>query len=180
VHEGAQLHGQLTTLAGLPDIVDVEASGFGRGSYPIEVGVALGDGRTACFLIEPYPDWVHWTSEAEALHGITRDILLRHGQPPDHVAAALNELLAARVVYTDAWGTDSSWLALLHARTGIPASYRLETLAALLSEEQRARWGGLKQRARDDLKLNRHRASADALVLQTAYAYSTVNPAVCK
>lgn len=156
----------------MPDIIDVEASGFGRGSYPIEVGVALATGRTACFLIRPFDDWTHWTTEAESLHHISRCILHAHGQSPFRVAELLNDLLAGRMVYTDAWGFDSSWLGLLHERTGIPARYRLETLSALLSEAQRARWDEHKAHARQELGLMRHRASADALVLQRAYESS--------
>ena len=33
------------TLADAPCVLDMEASGFGRHSYPVEVGVALPDGR---------------------------------------------------------------------------------------------------------------------------------------
>lgn len=162
--------------ARVPDIIDVEASGFGRGSYPIEVGVALASERTACFLVRPEPDWTHWSSEAQALHGITRDILHTRGQPPELVANALNELLAQRTVYTDAWGVDSSWLALLHDRAGIPARYRVEALSTLLDEEQRADWAGLKKRVRNEMGLERHRASADALVLQRAYLTCIARP----
>ena len=36
-----------------PIIIDIEASGFGRGSYPIEVGLVLPDGTPHCFLIAP-------------------------------------------------------------------------------------------------------------------------------
>ncbi len=39
----------------LPTVIDVEASGFGAGSYPIEVGVAFPDGRSWCCLIRPEP-----------------------------------------------------------------------------------------------------------------------------
>lgn len=155
-----------------PDIIDVEASGFGRGSYPIEVGVALASGQTACFLIRPFDDWTHWTAEAESLHQISRTVLVSHGHPPQLVVRTLNDLLADRVVYTDAWGVDSSWLALLHERVGVPARYKLETLSALLNEAQRDVWAEQKERARAEMGLTRHRASADALVLQQAYASS--------
>lgn len=155
-----------------PSIIDVEASGFGRGSYPIEVGVALASGHTACFLIRPIPEWTHWTAEAEALHGISRAVLTARGRPPAEIAGALNSLLAGQVVYSDAWGVDSSWLALLHATGGIPALYKIDALTRLLSEGQQNAWADLKQCARTQLRLDRHRASADALVLQTAYLLS--------
>jgi len=156
----------------MPDIIDVEASGFGRGSYPIEVGVALDTGKTVSFLIRPFDDWTHWTEEAESLHRISREVLRTHGLPPDTVASKLNELLAGKVLYTDAWGVDSSWLGLLHERTEIPAHYRLESISTLLNEAQRAGWGELKAQARRELDITRHRASADALVLRRAYEAS--------
>ena len=40
----------------VPNIIDVEASGFGPHSYPIEVGLALGDGSKFCSLILPVRD----------------------------------------------------------------------------------------------------------------------------
>ena len=43
-----------------PLIIDVEASGFGSKSYPIEIGVALNDGQRFCTLILPAPNWTHW------------------------------------------------------------------------------------------------------------------------
>lgn len=88
------------------------------------------------------------------------------------MALALNELLAGRVAYTDAWGVDSSWLALLHERAGVPARYKLEALSCLLNEAQRDGWADLKHSARLEMSLARHRASADALVLQRAYSRS--------
>ncbi len=44
----------------LPTIIDIEASGFGRGSYPIEVGFITADGKTGCSLIKPEAQWKSW------------------------------------------------------------------------------------------------------------------------
>ena len=38
-----------------PPILDIEASGFGLGSYPIEVGCILPDGRTLRVVRQPHP-----------------------------------------------------------------------------------------------------------------------------
>ena len=51
--------------ADTPLIIDVEASGFGGASYPIEIGVALDDGHKYCALILPEPEWTHWDAAAE-------------------------------------------------------------------------------------------------------------------
>ena len=39
-----------------PIVLDLEASGFGRGSYPIEVGLAMTDGHLVDYLIKPFDD----------------------------------------------------------------------------------------------------------------------------
>ena len=51
----------------LASIIDLEASGFGSSSYPIEVGIVLPNGQTYCSLIVPEPDWRH--SSAFAISG---------------------------------------------------------------------------------------------------------------
>lgn len=151
-----------------PVIIDVEASGFGRGSYPIEVGVALEDSRTHCFLIRPANGWTHWDAEAEAMHGISRDLLFNHGQPVREVAEQLNELLLYKMVYSDAWGYDQSWLALLFETAELPRRFRMESLRCLLHENHLDFWHMEKTAAIHSLKTGRHRASIDALVLQRA------------
>ncbi len=55
----------------LPIILDIEASGFGSGSYPIEVGLALADGSCESVLIHPEPEWIHWSEEAASIHKIS-------------------------------------------------------------------------------------------------------------
>ncbi len=71
----------------LPVFLDIEASGFGAGSYPIEVGCVLPDGRTLCCLVRPPERWRHWDAGAESVHRITRDLLMRHGLPVEEVVA---------------------------------------------------------------------------------------------
>ena len=155
-----------TPLLHAPIIIDVEASGFGRGSYPIEVGVALEDGSTRCFLIRPDPDWIHWDSTAESMHGLSRELLIKHGLPPRVVAERLNELLLYKQVYSDAWGHDQSWLSLLFEAAGLPRRFRVESLRCLLEEDHLDYWCTEKAAALHSLENIRHRASNDALVLQ--------------
>lgn len=65
--------------------IDFEASCLPRHgrSFPIEVGVADGEGWSRAWLISPHADWDdwHWTSEAENEHGITREQNDRDGLP---------------------------------------------------------------------------------------------------
>jgi hypothetical protein len=149
-------------------VLDIEASGFGRSSYPIEVGYALQDGRTRCTLIRPPAHWTHWDAGAEQVHGISRRTLLSLGRPVGDVASMLNGDLAGRTVYCDGWAHDYPWLARLFDEAGLAPGFRLESVTTLLDEGALARLGALQADTRRALGVSRHRASSDALVLQRA------------
>jgi len=155
-------------LIDLPAILDVEASGFGRGSYPIEVGFIEPQGRTFCSLIQPEPDWNHWDDSAEALHGISRELLQRHGKSTAWVAAELNARLRGLTVYCDGWGHDYPWLARLYDCAQLSPSFQLQDLRSLLKEDELGRWHATTESVRAEQNLGRHRASSDARVLQLA------------
>lgn len=148
--------------------IDIEASGFGKGSYPIEVGFVDAEGSLFCTLVHPAEDWQHWDAEAEALHGIERELLSSHGKPVAWVAQQLNHRLAGQTVYCDGWGQDYAWLARLFDEAETTPAFKLEDLRTLLNEEQAARWHQVVQQVRGELSIGRHRASSDAKVLQLA------------
>lgn len=152
-----------------PLVVDVEASGFGGTSYPIEIGIALDDGHKYCTLVGPEPGWTHWDAEAEKVHRISRDILETYGRPAREVAETLNELLATRTVYTDGWVVDKPWLATLFHASRVEMQFRVSPLEMILSESQMLRWHAEKERVLASLELSRHRASHDAWVIQETY-----------
>ena len=150
----------------LPAVIDIEASGFGRGSYPIEVGFVLPDGASYCSLITPSCGWTHWDAQAEALHHITPLILATHGKPTAEVAQTLNRQLRGCVIYSDGWANDFSWLGLLFDEAEMTRAFKLENLRALLSEEQAAIWHAAKAAVLAATPHQRHRASIDARVIQ--------------
>ena len=151
------------------NFIDVEASGFGAGSYPIEVGLAMTSGQMHCTLIRPEDNWLHWNVEAESLHGITRDILLVNGKSPLKVAMLVNEWLDGETVYTDDWGNDSCWLALLYETANIQQRFTIDSVASLISQELMSQWHTTKNQVIQEIDLKRHRASSDALILQTTF-----------
>ena len=151
-----------------PCVLDIEASGFGRHSYPIEVGYVLPDGRARCTLIRPPGHWTHWDPGAEQVHHISRDTLLRHGRPTGEVARMLNDDLAGRTVYCDAWAHDYPWLAALFDEAGLSPDFRLESVRSLLDDAHLVQLPELQRQALLELGLTRHRASADARALQLA------------
>ena len=151
-----------------PCVLDIEASGFGRHSYPIEVGYVLPDGRSCCTLIRPPAHWTHWDASAEKVHGIARPTLLAHGRPADEVARMLNADLAGSTVYCDGWAHDYAWLAALFDEAGVRLGFRLESVNTLLDDAGLARLTTLQASALVELGLARHRASSDARALQHA------------
>jgi len=150
----------------VPSILDVEASGFGAGSYPIEIGYISGDGSSYCTLIRPAPTWTHWDPTAQAMHGIPREVLLRYGRDATEVARDLNQRLNGAVLYSDGWGYDFAWLAKLYDEAGLLPRFRIESLRSLLNDAEAARWHATKDSVAADAHSSRHRASTDALVLQ--------------
>jgi hypothetical protein len=152
-----------------PVILDIEASGLGRGSYPIEVGYVLPDGSCNCFLIKPLDDWRMWDDNAEQLHGISRTQLFIRGIDIVTVAETLNRELGGMTVYSDAWGHDQSWLALLFDCAERVQGFRLAALRQLLDETQLNVWNDTRQTIENELALGRHRASNDARILQQTY-----------
>jgi hypothetical protein len=152
-----------------PFIIDIEASGLGSNSYPIEIGVALESGMRYSTLIKPAGDWTHWDDNAEKTHGITRDILDRHGRPIKEVAAKLNDLLEKRFVYSDGWVVDKPWVTQLFAAARLPQFFTVSAIETILSEAQMAIWHEVKNEFMQKNHLQRHRASIDAFIIQETY-----------
>lgn len=152
-----------------PIVIDVEASAFGRGSYPIEIGVAMPEHTTHCYLIRPENDWQRWDEEAASIHNLSRETLIAHGRDVGDVARELNSLLKGQHVYSDAWGFDSSWIALLFHRAGVTQEFRLRALDTLMEEPDLIQWAQTRDDICEAMNLTRHRASADALITQLTY-----------
>lgn len=152
-----------------PNVIDFEASGLGRDSYPIEVGVVLSNGASYCSLIEPAADWRHWDAQAEQIHGITRDKLFSYGKPIATVAGELNRFLAEQTAYSDGWVVDKPWMSLLFCKSGFEPKFYLSALEMILKEAQMDLWSQVKAQVILDLALTRHRASADALIIQETF-----------
>lgn len=152
-----------------PYIIDVEASGFGPDSYPIEVGLALGDGQRYCSLIRPAEDWVQWSHEAESVHGISRQLLHKKGKSIKEVACELNGLLAGCTVYSDGWVVDDPWLIKLFARAGIDRKFLMYDILTILNERTLEHWHDIKNQVVIESNLKRHRASNDALIVQQTF-----------
>lgn len=152
-----------------PFIVDVEASGFGCESYPIEIGLALESENRYCSLILPADRWTHWDTAAQDAHQISRDILIKHGKPLTQVAKELNHLLNGLTVYSDGWVTDKPWVTRLFSEAGIRQAFRISPLECILTEPQMEIWHTTKDSIIASMALTRHRASSDAFIIQETF-----------
>jgi len=157
------------TIINIPSIIDVEASGFGTESYPIEVGVVRDDGARYCKIINPFDDWTHWNNDAAKLHGIERDVLLRKGVCGQQICIELNDFIGTRPVYSDGWVVDSPWLIKLFERSRVPMAFRVSSIEMILKEYQYPLWDQAKEVLISSYKMQRHRASSDALIIQQTY-----------
>jgi hypothetical protein len=158
-----------TVIELAPTVLDVEASGFGRNSYPIEVGFVLPTGHTFCTLIKPEADWTHWDEQAAHTHHISRELILERGAPAVDVAKRLNADLRGQTVYSDGWANDYSWLGALYDVAGMTPTFRLENLRRLLTEEEAEQWHIVKAQISAERGAQRHRASSDARLLQLTF-----------
>lgn len=153
----------------VPCIVDVEASGFGPHSYPIEIGLALDNGDKFCTLLTPAPDWTHWDEAAEKVHRIPRKMLRDYGKDPAQVAQELNRILKGKTVYTDGWVVDNTWIIKLFSECQMEPAFFVSSLEMILNEAQMNAWHETKEEIQKELDLKRHRASNDALVIQKTW-----------
>lgn len=156
--------------------IDLEASGLGSKSWPVEVAWAFRDGPPRAFLIRPHAAWSDdaWEEEAQALHGISREALARDGDDVADVCRALNAALAGVEVYSDAPDWDSFWLIRLFAASGMRQEFSVLDYSRLIGPLTSEACEELLARA-SRLAPRRHRAAADVTHLQTLYRLAEAN-----
>ncbi len=154
----------------LPIVIDIEASGFGRGSYPIEIGYYMPGGETYCTLIRPEPGWDHWDASAEAVHGITRELLLARGRSALEVCQHLNRQFRGCCLYSDAWSHDYVWLSKMYDAVDLVPSFEMKDMRELLGDCEQTLWHATRAGVELRLQLRRHRASGDARTLYETLA----------
>lgn len=150
--------------------IDLEASGLGSRSWPVEVGWAFADGTADSFLVRPDPSWTDdaWDPGAEALHGISRQTLLAEGVGVKDACLRLNAAFAGVKVYSDAPDWDGFWLFRLFSVAGLRQTFAIQDFGRLVRPLAGVREEALLARAAR-LSPRRHRAKADAIHLQTLH-----------
>jgi hypothetical protein len=150
--------------------IDVEASGLGPYSWPIEVGWGFHGREPRAVLVRPADSWSMqaWEKGAEAMHRIDPGRLLAQGRTPHEVALGLNAALGQATVYSDAPDYDSFWLFRLYDAAGLKPNYKLHDLGHLLKPLWPHEPKALVQRA-TRVAPHTHRATNDVRHLQTMY-----------
>ncbi len=118
-------------------IIDFEASGLSKSSYPIEV--AWGDSMktVTSYLLNPekMDDWTDWNLKSFEFHGIPRDDLVKKGKDPRRVASHMIDELAGKTVYSDEPKFDNMWKDRLLIDSGYdPALIRIKNLKYFLNK----------------------------------------------
>lgn len=155
-------------------IIDLEASGLDRKSYPIEVGITNGT-ISAQWLISPEKNWTFWCEKAAKIHNIPRQLLLSEGLPIKQVCHELNEILDQSTVYSDAQEWDSFWLQVLFNAANTPQAFTVKSIEVFLKTPTLInQYIDKKQAVLDQGVYQYHRALDDAKIIYTALD-NTVN-----
>jgi hypothetical protein len=150
--------------------IDLEASGLSARSWPIEVGWCFVGGAPQARLIRPAEQWSlgDWSKEAEALHGVSHQTLLKEGADPKEVCEALNATLAGKAVYSDAPDWDGFWLYRLFQAAHARQRFALKDLGGLFDYAQSEKMDEIVAKA-ERIAPRRHRAAPDVLHMRALY-----------
>ena len=152
-----------------PIFIDFEASSLDLlSSYPIEVGICLPNGETRSWLIKPHVLWKDWSEKAARIHGISKITLEEEGKEISEVIKELNAIVSG-TVYCDAWAFDSFWMHRLFKAGKCEPNFQLDSITSILDNEQIDQWQDIRAGVIDELKLVRHRAANDALILHKTW-----------
>ena len=144
----------------LPPILDFEASSLSDTSYPISAGLVVA-GQVYYWIIKPQADWIDWSLESQAIHGLKRSFLEEHGVPVQQVYAEITEKLNGyQVIYSDAPAWEGLWL----QRLGV-FNLRIADIGELIGNDKREGFSSELAKTFASNKLTQHRADHDALAI---------------
>ena len=156
-----------------PTFLDIEASGLGNTSYPIEIAWNNSNGEILKRLIKPSSDWTSWDPEAECIHGITREEIEQDGISVDDMCSLIKESLTGITVYSDAPELERFWLNRLFQESedincpiltlGVS---KIPTIKEICYE--RGLYDKFKNQAVDEVGII-HRADADVRILMSVF-----------
>lgn len=152
-------------LTNLPPILDFEASSLSDTSYPISAGLLL-KGKIHYWVIKPEPDWIDWSLQSQAIHGLTRSFIEIQGQPITQVYAQIMALLQNEpYVYSDNPEWEQMWFSRLGKRT-----FEFLNVLDLLCAQTKTLFPLLRTVMIEKHGLTAHRADHDVLGIGYAIA----------
>ncbi|XQW86272.1 hypothetical protein ACOYR1_05970 [Thalassotalea piscium] len=147
-------------------MLDIEASGLGHESYPIEVAYVSSTGDRNSYLIKSTDEWINdglWCSDAESsIHKISQDMLAQHGIPPFVVANSLNEALSGKLVLCNDLDYDGVWLTQLFKAANVGVMFSLTDIRYLYEYLGESKTHNFKQSYDAIVPSTIHRALPDA------------------
>lgn len=153
--------------------LDIEASGLGFNSYPIEVAYATSSGEAASVLIKPEYDWLEsgeWDNNAERnIHKIALHALLQDGRSAKAVAAELNSALKGKLIFCNDLAYDGVWLAKLFKAADIGVEFFLTDIRAFFELVGEEKTRSFKSAYESISVETMHRALPDARRFVSAY-----------
>lgn len=139
--------------------IDIEASGLGPRSYPIEIAWKCGlTGDKDSFLINPETgyNWTDWDSTAEDLHHIVVDELLAEGISVRQACERLNTRLEGKTVTSDAFDFDYFWIQRLYESAMMNPTFEMQGVDKVLGGGQL-----IQYRLVANAQVRKHRAMDD-------------------
>lgn len=144
----------------LPPILDFEASSLSDTSYPISAGLVVA-GQVYYWVIKPQSDWIDWSLQSQAIHGLKRSFIEEHGVPVHQVYAEIAEKLSGyEVIYSDAPAWEGLWLQRLGA-----FNLRIADIGELIGNDRREGFSNELAKTVANNNLTQHRADHDALAI---------------
>lgn len=144
------------------EFIDLESSGLGNESYPIEIGFTFKE-HTFSFLIKPDSSWTYWDSLAEELyHGISREDLNKNGLDIKEICLLVNSYLSGLVLYSDGFNFDRFWVEKLFSTAKVEMMFKIRDIRELTAKYGVSdyKFFEYKEIISDNTKL--HRAGYDA------------------
>ncbi|MFK4132110.1 hypothetical protein ACI2KR_07405 [Pseudomonas luteola] len=148
--------------------LDIESSGLGDESYPIQFGVTYLDKAQGKLVtikedIKPAEGWDYWDSEAEEfIHFISRE-RLEGGKSCRDACLILNKHLGDNEVIVDSVADDEFWLNKLFEEAGIQRTFYITNIEKYLLREFGVK-SDIYEQKRERYEFS-HDAGEDALII---------------
>jgi hypothetical protein len=117
--------------------IDIEASSLNVDSFPIAIGVLDVDNESNNYetIIRPADAWGDWSEDAEAIHGITYNVLMNEGVPVIEVCKELNSRFFGVTLYFDS-AFDLFWLNRLFETAKTKRNFLMSHVKKIVDSER--------------------------------------------